>query len=522
MQDWLQRLHDSVPAQVLHWHEAARAWLASLPMSREAWMVVIAQAVLLLAALGLALRRRRPAAAGTVSPPPSAVRASASRGRAVGGLEPSSSVVGHMTAGLLTVVALVGGLGAWAATSQIAGAVIAQASVVVESNVKKVQHSTGGIVGEILVREGDRVAAGDLLMRLDETQLRANLQIIAKQLVEAVVRQTRLLAERDQDGVRKLQDTLAQRLSRERHAPPVDELEELVQSELQLFETRHRAREGQKAQLRERIAQLTEEISGIAAQRDAKSREIDLVRRELASIETLEAKQLVSINRITSLRREAARIDGERGQLQAAVAQARGRIAEIELQILQVDNDLRAEVSKELREMQGKEAELIERRIAAQDQLTRVDIRAPQAGTVHQLSVHTVGGVIGPAEQVMLIVPDGDRLVIEAKIAPQDIDQVRARQRAYVRFPAFNQRTTPEIGATVLRVSADLMKEPQTGFTYFTARLEPTTDDLARLGGQHLIPGMPAEVHIRTGARTALSYLVKPIEDQFARAFRER
>ena len=289
-----------------------------------------------------------------------------------------------------------------------------------------------------------------------------------------------------------------------------------------MYRSRASARNGQKAQLRERVTQLKEEIAGVTAQRAAKLRELDLVRRELGQVQVLEGKQLVPINRMTTIRREDARVDGEQSQLQASIAQARGKIAEIELQILQIDNDLRTEVSKELREIQTKEAEFNERRVAAEDQLKRIDIRAPQSGIVHQLAVHTVGGVINASEPVMLIVPEGDKLVVDARVAPQDIDQVREGQKAYVRFPAFNQRTTPETAAYVQRVSPDLTKDAQTNVSYYVARLELRAEDLAKLGDLELVPGMPAEVQVRTSDRTALSYLVKPLADQIARAFKER
>jgi len=223
-----------------------------------------------------------------------------------------------------------------------------------------------------------------------------------------------------------------------------------------------------------------------------------------------------------ALRREVARLDGEKAQLIAAGAQTRGRIAEIELQILQIDQELRTEIVRELRDIQAREAELVERKVAAEDQLKRVDIRAPQAGIVHQLAVHTVGGVVSPGEALMVIVPQEEKLVIEARLAPNDIDQARAATRASVRFPAFNQRTTPEIEGRVAKISAELVHERETGQAYFLTRVELTEEQLKRLEGLRLVPGMPAEVLIKTGDRTALSYLWKPVEDQFAKAFRER
>ena len=230
----------------------------------------------------------------------------------------------------------------------------------------------------------------------------------------------------------------------------------------------------------------------------------------------------MQIQRVTALERDAARLEGERGQLIATTAQAKGKISEIELQILQIDQDLRSEVAKDLREVQGKIAELVERKVAAEDQLKRIDIRAPQNGMVHQSTVHTVGGVITPGEAIMLIVPEADALTVEAKLAPQDIDQVRVGQTAALRFSAFSQRTTPELAGVVSRVSADLTTDQRTGAAYYVVRITLSESELARLEGLRLVPGMPVEAFIRTGERTVLSYVLKPFTDQITRSFRSR
>ena len=229
-----------------------------------------------------------------------------------------------------------------------------------------------------------------------------------------------------------------------------------------------------------------------------------------------------AITKYTATQREAARLEGEWGRLIASAAQARGRIAETELQIIQLDQNRKTEVIKDLREIQAKEAELNERRIAAEDQLKRIDIRAPQSGVVHQLAVHTVGGVINAGEPVMLIVPSGDALVVEARVAPQDIDQVKLGQPAFVRFSTFNVRTTPELKGHVSRVAAGLTQDPQSNLSYYAIRVTLAGEELKRLGEQRLLPGMPGEVHIKTAERTTISYLVKPLSDQIARAFTER
>jgi HlyD family secretion protein len=429
----------------------------------------------------------------------------------------SDGVRDALVAGLIAMALLVFGGGLWAGTATLSGAVVASGTVVVESNVKKIQHATGGTVGKIFVQDGDKVEQDALLLRLDETMVRASLQIVTKQLDELTVRRMRLKAE--QDGAEQI--ALPKLLERRAAVP---EIIALITAERKLFESRRDARLGQQAQLRERIAQLKQEAEGLAAQQWAKGREIELVGKELEGAEHLWRRKLMPIAKYTALQREAARLDGERASLRSQHAQTQGRISEIELKIIQLDQDLRAEVMKDGREATAKEAELVERRVAAENQLRHIEIRAPRAGVVHQLSVHTVGGVIAPGETLMMIVPEQDALVVEAKIAPQDIDNVRQGQAAVVKFTAFDQRTTPEFQAKVVRISADLTTEQQTGVSFYVARLALDDDVTVRAskGELALVPGMPAEVHIRTGDRTAFSYFLKPLADQFSRAFIEQ
>ena len=296
----------------------------------------------------------------------------------------------------------------------------------------------------------------------------------------------------------------------------------MIAGQRKLFELRKSARQGQKAQLRERIAQLNEEIQGLTGQASAKKQEIVLINRELEGVRELWKKNLVPISRVTALEREAVRLEGERNQLVASVAQSKGKIAEIELQVIQIDQDLRSEVAKELSEIRGKTAELVERQVAAEDQLKRIDIRAPQDGVVHQLAVHTIGGVVSASEPLMLIVPEGDELTVEARIAPPDIDQLAVGQPAVLRFAAFNQRTTPEINAVVSKLSADIAQDPKSGSSFYLARLAMPREEVDRLEGLRLVPGMPVEAFIKTRERTVMSYLLKPLHDQIVKAFRER
>ena len=421
----------------------------------------------------------------------------------------------HLVSAIVVTSILIVGVAGWGATAVISGAVVAPGSLVVDSNVKKVQHLTGGIVGELRVRDGDRVRAGDIVVRLDETVTRANLAIITKGLDELMARKARLESERDGlDTIVFPAQLLAGAGDPDRAAA--------MDSERKLFNLRRTARNGQKAQLQERIAQLQEEIVGLTAQQTSKIREIALIERELAGVRELWKQNLVQLTRLTALEREAARLDGEHGQLIAAAAQARGKIAETSLQILQIDQDIASDVAKELREVDGKIGEFIERKVAAEDQLKRIDIRAPQDGTVFQLAVHTVGGVITAGDPIMLIVPEADSLSVEVRVNPQDIDRLQLNQKAILRFTAFNVRTTPEIEGTVTRISADTSTDQRTGQSYYTVRIAMAADQVERLGDVKLLPGMPVEAFVQTGDRTMFSYLMKPLHDQFVRAFREK
>lgn len=425
------------------------------------------------------------------------------------------SIRRHLVFGAAAVVLLVGGVGGWAAMTEISGAVIAPGQLVVDSNVKKVQHPTGGVVGELRVKEGDRVKAGDVVVRLDETQTRAGLAIVTKALDELAARQARNEAERDAaEKVHFPPDLLA------RADDP--DVARVMSGEQRLFEIRRSGREGQKAQLREQVAQLEQQIQGNREQEAAKAKEIDWIQQELKGVRDLWKQNLVPFARITALERDGARLEGERGALVATIAQTRGRIVETRLKILQINEDLYVDVGKDLAEIRGKKSELGERRIAAEDQLKRVDLVAPQDGKVFQRTVHTVGGVIQAGEPVMLIVPDGDTLIIEAKIAPQEIDQVRSGQPAVIRFPAFNQRTTPELNGEVVRIAADVTQDDKKNESYYSVRIRVFDTELQRLDGQKLLAGMPVEAFLQTEPRTAMSYLIKPMQDQIARAFRGR
>jgi HlyD family secretion protein len=385
--------------------------------------------------------------------------------------------------------------------------------------VKKIQHPTGGVVGKIFVKQGSVVKEGQILLSLDDTIPRASLGIVRSQLDEFTARQARLLAERDGSDTLTFAEELLRRIKEATVATA-------VAGEEKLFEARRRVRTGQRDQLRKKIAQTEEEIRGLTAQRDAKTKELELIAEELKGVAELYKKNLVSISRFMALRRDQAKLEGERGQFIAEIARARGRISENELQIIQLETEFRNEVLKELRDIEGRVAELRERQTAAEDQLRRVDLRSPQDGIVHQLNVHTVGGVITNAETIMLIVPITDDLIVEARVSPSDVDQIAEGAKVLVRIMAGNQRTMPDVEGKVTHVSADLTREPAQGnfpaASYFLVRIALDKDSVRQLHGLRLTPGMPAEAYIQTTYRTPLDYLIKPLQEQIARTFRER
>jgi HlyD family secretion protein len=427
-----------------------------------------------------------------------------------------STIRRHLWFGATVGLALVAGLGGWMWFTEIAGAVIARGQLVAESEVKKVQHPTGGVVSELRVHEGDHVRAGDVLIRLDETQTRANLEIVLRWIDELMARCAREEAELDDASLVEFPTDLLSRGTSDLTVA------RLIASERNLFSSRVAAREGQKAQFRQRIEQLRDEIKGLAEQAEAKQREDALIADELKGVDVLWQQNLVPKTRLTSLERDAARLHGELGQITSSIAETKGKITEIELQITQVDRDMRGDVGKDLAEIRGKLSEAQEKRVAAEDQLLHTDLRAPQDGVVHKLTVHTVGGLVVPSEPAMLIVPEADALVVETRVQAGDIDSVRLGQSAILRFPSFNPRTTPEIKGEVIRLAPDAVEDQKSGTSYYTIRIAISPDQFDRLGSLRLLSGMPVEAFLETGERTVLSYLTKPVADQISKAWRER
>jgi HlyD family secretion protein len=424
------------------------------------------------------------------------------------------SIRKHLTIGVALILLLNCGIGGWAAATDIAGALISPGMVVSASYAKKVQHPSGGVVSHILVQNDAQVKTGDLLIRLDDTVLKANLAVVTKGLDQLRGRKARLQAERDRGDAIEFPPELVIRMGE-------TAVKEIARAETRLFAVRKAARDGQRSQLRERIGQLNEQINGLLAQQTAKDEEGLLIAKEAENARRLWDQKIIEFNRLNTLERDVVRTRGEHAQLSSAIAGAKVKISEIALQIIQIDEDLASEVAGEIREIDGKIGELEEREIAEADQLKRIDIRAPQDGYVHELTVHTVGGVIAPGDVLMQIVPVGDLLAVDARIKPQDIDQMHLDQSASLRFSAFSQRTTPEIKGMVQSISPDVSTDTRTGASYYSVRIAITRAEIVRLGNVAIVPGMPVEAFIQTGERSAASYLIKPFYDQMMRAFRE-
>lgn len=428
--------------------------------------------------------------------------------------QPKANTVPYILVGLTIVLVMFGGLGTWASLAQLDGAVVAPGVVTVYSKRQTVQHLEGGIVSEILVRDGDVAEKGQLLVRLTDTRARASLAILDGQLNVLRARLSRLNAESDGTAEITFDPAL-------RHHEAAANLSNILRGEAQLFQARRASIQGEVEILTQRIDQLNEQIKGLNLQQKAEGRQIRLIEEEVKDLSALYEKGYAPKTRILALKRTGEQIRGERAEHIADIARAKNSIGETKLQIIQVTKNFRQEVIQELRTVQAEIFDLQERRVAADDELRRVEVRAPRAGTIVGMDVHTVGGVIGPGQPILDIVPDKDELVIEAQVAPQDIDKVSNGQDAVVRLSAFNLRTTPELIGKVFMSSADRMIDEASGQPYYLLGVRVSDDERSKLKDLELLPGMPAEVFVNTGERTALSYLVKPLTDALARTFKE-
>jgi len=414
--------------------------------------------------------------------------------------------------GLAVGLLFFGCFGTWAAVAPLESAALAPGTVVVDTNRKTVQHLEGGIVAELLVQDGARVEAGQVLLRLDETLARATRQLLQGQL-RATAAAARLVAERDEKAAIAFPGWLLA-------AQDDADVAQVLAGERHIFAARREALESQTRILRQRNAQIDEEIAGLAAEIKAQDRQLTLIAEEAASVGELVAKGLERRPRLLALQRQAAEIEGARAQNLARVARAKQSIGENEIRIVDLRVQALNEAVQKLREAEVRLHDFEERIRAADDVLARTTIRAPVSGRIVKLSVFTAGGVVAPREPLMEIVPDGDALVIEAQVAPGDIDVVTAGLPVQLRFTALNQRTTPTFNGRVVQVSADRLADAQTGQAYYTARIV-LEDDLTKHEGLRLYPGMPVEAMIVTGERTALDYLLKPIRAGLNRAMRE-
>jgi HlyD family secretion protein len=419
--------------------------------------------------------------------------------------------------GLATTAAVAGGFVAWSVFAPISSAVIAPGEISVESNRKTIQHLDGGVVSEIAVKEGSAVKAGDLLVRLDDTVTGAGVSLLTEQLAEAIARHARLLAERD--GLAEIpSDSLAFGL-----APADLDYAANLDGQKRLLAARAETRRTQTALLDERVVQQNERIDGFNTQAKSVRAQARLIADELRGVKELNAQGFAPMTRVRALEREREALEGRLGALAASVAEAESVINEARLEIERLKQQTREDAITESQDLAVEIANLVERRVAALEALSRSEIRAPEDGVVLGLAVHTIGGVVAAGERLMDIVPKDDRLVITAQIAPSDVDKVRPGQAAVIRFPAFNARVTPEARGAVRTVSADNVVDDKTGAPYYAVLVDLPSDEQldAALKGQPLVPGMPAEIYIQTGARSALSYFLKPLTDAFSGALRE-
>jgi len=418
--------------------------------------------------------------------------------------------------GFLALFLLIGGFGTWAVVSSIAGAVVVSGRIEVESNRQVVQHPDGGVVSEILVAEGDKVEAGQVLIRLDDTMLKSQLAITEGQLFELMARRGRLDAERD--GL----DTITFDPELEVVARDRPEVAELIEGQRRLFLARRESIARETEQLQKRESQIGNQIEGIEAQQASLKLQLELIQQELNNQQGLLDRGLAQAATVLNLRRTAADLEGTLGELKASKAQAEGRITETDIEILKLGTAQREDAITRLRDLGYRELELAEQRGSLKEQLSRLDIKAPVSGVVYGLGVHTQRAVIRTADPLMYIVPQDQPLVIAVQVDPIHIDEIHVGQAVILSMSALDQRHTPQLTGKVVRVSADAFDDSNSGRSFYRAEIvldEGQTDLLPE--GKVLIPGMPVQAFVRTADRSPLGYLVKPFTDYFTKAFRE-
>lgn len=428
---------------------------------------------------------------------------------------PTWSPRGPILLGSAALAVLLLGFGVWSVGTTISGAIVASGQIQVEQNRQVVQHPDGGVVERIAVTEGQAVKAGDILLTLDGRQVKSELSIVEGQLFELLARRARLEAERDDAGQVVMPAELVQA------AKSRPEVAELVDGQIRLFAARRDTLARTTEQMTKRSAQTGEQIKEIEAQITAMATQLDLVRGELADQKALLEKGLTQASRVSELQRQEADMLGRAGELTAARAEAEQRVTEIDLEVLRLAAQRREDASTQLRDIGSQELELVERRRALSDQADRLDVRAPVSGIVLGLTVTTPRAVVRPADPLLYIIPQDRPLVIEAQVPPIHIDEVRVGQEVRLVFPAFSSRTMPDLFGVVSVVSADAFNDQKSGATFYRAEITLEPEDMAKLGDQSLLPGMPVEAFIKTGDRSPMAYLLKPFTDYFKRAFRE-
>ena len=415
--------------------------------------------------------------------------------------------------GIAIILLAFGGFGTWAATAPLDSASVAPGTVVVESNRKAIQHLDGGVIKNIVVSNGDVVQPGQVLVQLDATEQKANLESVRAKLDSALARQARLLAERDG------KDTIdfPKELERRSDKP---EVRAIMAGERSSFTERRRTRQGQVAIQKQKIARLEQQINGVRAQLASKDRQTQILSDELKSLRKLHEQGLFPKTRVLQRERQLAKLEGDMGADRASIARAQAQISKAELQIEQVRQEFQEKVVSELRKVEDRVTELRKKLVMANERLARTTITAPQAGVVQNMQVHTEkSAVVRPGQQIMQIIPDNDELIIEAEVKPRDIDRVEEGQKAEVRISAFEMRTTPVLFGHVETVSADRIVPKESDKAFYKARVRIGADELEKLGGKKLQAGMPAQVFIKTGERTMLQYLINPLTDAMSTAF---
>lgn len=416
----------------------------------------------------------------------------------------------------MTLILLVGLFGAWSVMSQISGAVIAAGRIEVDQNRQIIQHPEGGVVAELRVDEGQPVQKDDVLLRLDPSRQKLRLAVAEDQLFEIMARRGRLEAERDDVKVPEFSNAL------EQAADKNPEIADMMAGQMRLFLASRASSQQQIAQLQSQIEQLHAQVTGIEAQQAALSRQLELIERELIDQKKLLNKGLAQVARVLGLERQKAQLLGQVGQLTSHKARVLVQVSEIDSAILARASRLREDAIRELRDLQLRERELMQEIRELRESLSRMVIRAPVTGVVYGLRVFGSGAVLRPADPVMYLVPQDRPLVIAARVAPINIDELRVGQLVFLRFASLDQRTTPEIIGQVTSISADAFIEEPTGHAYYRAEIELRPGEFEKLpDGTTLLPGMPVEAFFRTEDRSPLAYLVKPLADYFARAFRE-